>query len=129
MLPIVEEGTVILIGATTENPLYEINAALLSRVKLYVLKSLDEAAINTIIDRALLDTERGLGKYQISLDDKARQLIITHAKGDARIALNILETLVNSSDISRPLELTAADVAMVVDRPRLQYDKKRRPAL
>ena len=124
LLPIVEEGTVILIGATTENPLYEINAALLSRVKLYVLKSLDEAAINTIIDRALLDTERGLGKYQISLDDKARQLIITHAKGDARIALNILETLVNSSDISRPLELTAADVAMVVDRPRLQYDKK-----
>ncbi len=124
LLPIVEEGIVILVGATTENPLYEINNALLSRVKLYVLKALDDAAIGTILNRALTDTERGLGKYAISLDDSARQLIIEHAKGDARTALNILETLVNSSDTSKPWSISEADVALVVDRPRLQYDKK-----
>lgn len=124
LLPIVEEGTVILVGATTENPLYEINNALLSRVKLYVLKGLDAVAIDTILDRALTDKQRGLGTIAISLDSPARQLIIEHAKGDARTALNILETLVNSSDTSRPLLLTDADVALVVDRPRLQYDKK-----
>ncbi|HCF50243.1 MAG TPA: AAA family ATPase [Syntrophomonas sp.] len=124
LLPIVEEGTIILIGATTENPLYEINNALLSRVRLYVMKGLDEDAINKITNRALFDSERGLGKYGISLDDKARRLIVEHAKGDARTALNILETLTNSSDTSRPLHLSEADVALVVDRPRLQYDKR-----
>jgi putative ATPase len=124
LLPIVEEGTVILVGATTENPLYEINNALLSRVKLYVLKGLDDAAIAAILDRALTDSERGLGEYGISLNDPARQMIIENAKGDARNALNILETLVNSSDTSRPLSISETDVALVVDRPRLQYDKK-----
>ncbi|MGI6435047.1 MAG: replication-associated recombination protein A [Syntrophomonadaceae bacterium] len=125
LLPLVEDGTIILIGATTENPLYEINNALLSRVKLYVLKALDDQAISNIINRALSDGQRGLGRYSITLAEDAQALIIEHAKGDARTALNILETLVNSSHpLSRPWHIRQEDIALVVDRPRLKYDQR-----
>ncbi len=96
LLPYVEDGTLILIGATTENPLHEMNNALLSRMKLYLMDALDAGCLRHIIEQALADPERGLGKYDISIDEEAMPMIIQAAQGDARTALNILETLYNS---------------------------------
>jgi putative ATPase len=90
-LPYVEDGTLTFIGATTENPSFELNNALLSRARTYVLKSLTEADIRTIIDAALNDTERGLGVRHIGLSDDSRDRLVSAADGDARRALNLLE--------------------------------------
>lgn len=123
LLPFVEDGTLILIGATTENPLYELNNALLSRLKLYILKALDEAEIAAIIERALSDEERGLGGQQIELGPEGREMIARYAKGDARMALNILETTVNSFKQEGPLRIGADLIAQVTGRPLIKYDK------
>ena len=96
LLPFVEDGSFILIGATTENPLYELNNALLSRLRLYILETLDAKALNQIINEALHDKERGLGNLNISIDQDAIQFITELVKGDARMALNIVEAVVNS---------------------------------
>ena len=90
-LPYVEDGTFTFIGATTENPSFELNNALLSRARVYVLKSLDTEAIRGIIDRALDDGERGLGARALSMDHTLRNLLAESADGDARRALNLLE--------------------------------------
>ena len=90
-LPHVENGTVIFIGATTENPSFELNNALLSRARIYVLEPLGEAAIETVIDRALSDTERGLGAMGIEMAPALRRLLAGAVDGDARRALNLLE--------------------------------------
>ena len=86
-----EAGDVILIGATTENPSFEVNAALLSRSKVFVLKPLDEAAIVRILRKAMTDTERGLGREQPEASDEALAAIARYANGDARAALNLLQ--------------------------------------
>lgn len=91
VLPAVEDGTVTLIGATTENPSFEINRALLSRCRVIVLEALEDAAIDKIIERALNDNERGLGKQQVQLSPEARDMLIHLASGDARAALTALE--------------------------------------
>src|SRR5712671_7655268 len=91
LLPHVEKGTVTLIGATTENPSFEVNAALLSRCRVFTLKALTEEQIITILQRALHDKERGLGQLPIYIDDDALQQIAVFANGDARTALNVLE--------------------------------------
>src|SRR6476661_674681 len=85
-LPRVEAGDIVLIGATTENPSFEVNAALLSRSKVYVLKALGPAQIVTILRRALQDRERGLGNLDVTADDDALAGIARYANGDARIA-------------------------------------------
>jgi putative ATPase len=90
-LPHVEAGTITLIGATTENPSFEINGALLSRVRVFVLQSLTPDDLAALIARALADTERGLGNQQLSIDDDALALLSTEADGDARRALTVLE--------------------------------------
>lgn len=90
LLPFVEDGTVILVGATTENPSFEVNNALLSRARTYVLKALDAADIRLLIDRALADEERGLGSA-VGMEEALRDRLATHADGDARRALNLLE--------------------------------------
>jgi len=90
-LPYVEDGTLTLIGATTENPSFELNSALLSRARVYVLKPLAVAEILSIIDLALSDVERGLGKRQIEIPLELRQRLAEAADGDARQALNFLE--------------------------------------
>ncbi len=90
-LPFVENGTLTFIGATTENPSFELNNALLSRARIYVLKALDEAALEHILSRALSDSEHGLGSRDLSVDDEAMKLIVLAADGDARRALNLLE--------------------------------------
>ena len=101
-LPYVEDGTVIFIGATTENPSFELNNALLSRARVYVLKRLDNETIRKIIDRALSDRERGLGQRTIVLEDELRDLLAEASDGDARKALNLLEI---ASDLVEPDEL------------------------
>src|SRR5437867_9651482 len=91
-LPHVEAGTITLIGATTENPSFEVIAPLLSRARVLVLEPLGAEALGCVIDRALTDVERGLGRTELTLVPAARDFLIAHAQGDARVALNTLET-------------------------------------
>jgi putative ATPase len=90
-LPFVEDGTLVFIGATTENPSFELNNALLSRCRVYVLKSLDKAQIKTVIQQALANTQEGLGHRQLKLEQTALDLLAEASDGDARRALNLLE--------------------------------------
>src|SRR4051795_7891982 len=90
-LPHVEAGTITLVGATTENPSFELNNALLSRMRVFVLNPLTAGDIGGIVDRALLDEERGLGALNLKVDDEAREMIAREADGDARRALTLLE--------------------------------------
>ncbi len=96
-LPYVEDGTLIFVGATTENPSFEVNNALLSRARVYVLKPLTAEDLSRLLDRALSDAERGLGKLQLHLDPAARELLVAAADGDARRMLNLLETAADLS--------------------------------
>jgi putative ATPase len=123
-LPHVEAGTVVLIGATTENPSFEVNSALLSRARVYVLEPLTTAHLVTILRRALADHERGLGAMNVDADDDALTALATHANGDARIALNVLEQAVGLLpviDDRRRLDMTA--LQGLVARRALRYDK------
>ena len=124
LLPFVENGTFVLIGATTENPLYELNNALLSRLRLYILEALDEKALNQIIIEALHDKERGLGSLNISIDQEAVRFITQLVKGDARMALNILEATVNSyADQEKGLHIDVGLLQKICGKPLLKYDK------
>jgi putative ATPase len=125
-LPRVEAGDIVLIGATTENPSFEVNAALLSRSKVYTLKALDEAEIVTIIERALTDPRRGLGSDPIEVADGVVQAIARHANGDARTALNLLELMAGAAPkpadgTTRRLDLELLQQS--VQRRALLYDK------
>ena len=111
-LPFVEDGTVVFIGATTENPSFELNNALLSRCRVYVLKSLDKEQIKTVIEQALADQQSGLGERQLQLDDEALDLLASAADGDARRALNLLE-------IANDLASESGDIA-AIDRAVLE---------
>lgn len=91
MLPFVEDGIVILIGATTENPYFEVNNALLSRCRIFELKPLEKDDLITLIDRTLKDQEKGLGKEKIIIDENAKSFLVDQAGGDARSVLNALE--------------------------------------
>ena len=97
-LPFVEDGTVTFIGATTENPSFELNNALLSRARVYVLKSLSVEEIRMIVDQALTDVERGFGARPLQVDDAQRNALASAADGDARRALNLLEIAVDLSE-------------------------------
>jgi putative ATPase len=123
-LPHVERGTIVLIGATTENPSFEVIAALLSRCRVYVLQRLGEDEVGVILRRALADRERGLGTQPIDAEDDALALIARLADGDARTALNILEvaaTLAPPADGRR--RLTAPLIRDAAQRKALLYDK------
>jgi len=123
-LPYVENGTVILVGATTENPSFELNNALLSRARVYVLKSLQIADIRSVIDRALSDTERGLGARHLQVDDAARDLLAQAADGDARRALNLLEIAADLATATDGGEILAIDtVREVVAGGLRRFDK------
>ena len=89
--PRVEAGDIVLIGATTENPSFEVNAALLSRSKVFVLEPLGDTAVVEILRRALGDPERGLGRHGVEVQEAALRALAGHANGDARVALNVLE--------------------------------------
>ena len=123
-LPRVEAGDIVLIGATTENPSFEVNAALLSRSKVFVLHGLTTAEIATILTRALADADRGLGGEAADVDPEAVDAIAIYANGDARAALNLLELSVAaapSADERRRVD--AARVAQAIQRRALLYDK------
>jgi putative ATPase len=124
-LPHVERGTIILLGATTENPSFEVISPLLSRSMVVVLKSLTDEAIGMILDRALADAERGLGRYRVQLSPEARQRLIGFGNGDARAALTMLEFVVEQtrpgSDTRRVIDEKALDAALV--KKALRYDR------
>jgi putative ATPase len=121
-LPQVEEGVVTLIGATTENPSFEVNNALLSRLRVYVLKRLDDAELGAIADRALSDRERGLGAHEVRLAAGARDLLIAAADGDGRRLLNLLDLAAQL--VPAGAEIDAAILETVVGE-RLHYFDKR----
>jgi len=119
-LPHVEEGTLVFIGATTENPSFELNNALLSRARVYVLRPLSVADLERIIERALTDSEQGLGSSGLTLDPDCRRLIAEAADGDARRALNLLEL---AADLSEGDEIGATEVAEVIAGHVRRFDK------
>src|ERR687889_58874 len=119
-LPRVEAGDIVLIGATTENPSFEVNSALLSRSKVYVLKPLDAGALVTIMRRALEDEVRGLGALHLRATDAALQGLARYANGDARIALNMVEM---AAAAANGRELTAELIADLAQNRALLYDK------
>jgi putative ATPase len=123
-LPYVERGTIRLIGATTENPSFEINAALLSRCRVYTLQGLTELEIIGLLERALADSERGLGARHIAVDDEALATIAAYAGGDARNALNALDVAAKLAEGRGEKLLTKALVSEAMQRRVLLYDKK-----
>ena len=125
ILPHVEDGTLTLIGATTENPSFEVNGALLSRCRVITLEALSDEAIGLIVDRALADTERGLGALRVSLDEDARGLLINLANGDARAALNALEVAALATPPADDAQriLTVDAIVEAYQRRHVQYDK------
>ena len=120
-LPRVEAGDIVLIGATTENPSFEVNSALLSRSKVYVLKPLESAHVAGILRRALTDDERGLGREAVSADDDALAGIARYANGDARVALNMLELAAATARDTKKID--AALVSELAQNRALLYDK------
>ncbi|MFB3817337.1 MAG: replication-associated recombination protein A [Candidatus Methylomirabilales bacterium] len=123
-LPHVERGTVVLIGATTENPSFEVIAPLLSRAKVLVLQPLTEADIRLILQRALEDAERGLGGKRLAASEEALAAIAAWANGDARAGLNLLELSARLSEAARPpRRITPEIVQEAAQRRSLLYDK------
>jgi putative ATPase len=125
-LPRVEAGDIVLIGATTENPSFEVNAALLSRSKVFVLQPLEAEAVERILRRALADRERGLGALTIEVSDDAIGAIARFANGDARAALNLLEFAAASAPMNPETcvrQLGVEQLAHSIQRRTLLYDK------
>jgi putative ATPase len=123
ILPFVEDGTVILIGATTENPSFEVNSPLLSRSRVIVLRALNDDDVRTIVLRALKDTERGLGAQHFAIDDDALDLLVNMSNGDARFALNTLEFAASGAGYSDEPRLTSSLVLEAAQRRAGTYDK------
>jgi len=124
-LPHIEKGTITFIGATTENPSFEVVSPLLSRSKVLVLKLLREDDLLTILSRAIIDEERGLGNYMVEIDTRALKHLARYSHGDARVALNSLEILVQTTapnaQGARIISLAQAEEAM--QKKSLLYDK------
>ncbi|MEX2186791.1 MAG: replication-associated recombination protein A [Pirellulales bacterium] len=122
LLPDVEEGVVTLVGATTENPFFTVNSALVSRSRVFQFEPLSENDIESLIRRALADRQRGFGDVDVRLDDDALEFLARVSDGDARRALGALEVGVLSSD-ERPLHFTRALAEESVQRKAIQYDR------
>jgi putative ATPase len=119
-LPYLEDGTLIFIGATTENPSFEVVSALLSRARVYVLKPLDPKSLESLLRRALADVERGLGSMKLRIEDDALSLLAVAADGDARRALNMLEI---AADLAEGGRIDVAHCAEVAGGTRRRFDK------
>ena len=124
-LPFVEKGSIILIGATTENPSFEINSALLSRCRVFVLQPLKQEDISGIIERALKD-ERGFGLNTIDISSEIIDIIAAFADGDARTALSVLEMVILNSDVNKDGKITVTKelLEQCISKKSLLYDKK-----
>ena len=125
LLPFVEDGTIILIGATTENPYFEVNGALLSRSIIFELKSLSKEDIRTLILRAVTDREKGLGAYDAVIDDDALEFLADVANGDARAALTAIELGVLTTERSADgkIHITLAVASECIQKRVVKYDK------
>lgn len=125
LLPFVEDGTVILIGATTENPYFEVNGALLSRSIIFELKPLSQEDIKTLIRRALTDSVKGLGSYGATIDDDALDFLSDMANGDARSALTAIELGVLTTEPSADgkIHITLSVASECIQRRVVKYDK------
>lgn len=125
LLPFVEDGTIILIGATTENPYFEVNSALISRSIIFELKPLDKEDIKILLLRAVTDEERGLGVYKAKLHDEALEFLADVANGDARAALNGIELGVLTTERSEDgfIHITIEVASECIQKRALKYDK------
>ncbi|OOE90758.1 recombination factor protein RarA [Salinivibrio sharmensis] len=119
-LPHVEAGTVTFIGATTENPSFELNNALLSRARVYRLTSLDESDLEAVIDQALADAQRGLGEQSLTFEEGVKPALTAACSGDARMALNLLEMLADMADS----QVTMSMLKDVAGEKVAQFDKQ-----
>lgn len=124
-LPYVENGTIILIGATTENPSFEVNAALLSRSRVFVLNLLESQEIEVIIKRSLVNKERGLGDKKIKIEQAVIKYLSEMANGDARVALNALELAVSATKPGKDKDviLNKSDIEQSLQKTHLLYDR------
>ena len=123
-LPYVERGSIRLIGATTENPSFEINAALLSRCRVYTLRALEQDDIVALMGRALVDVERGLGAMNLSVEEGALEAVASYSSGDARNALNALEVAAKLAEGRGEKAISKALAAEALQQRVLLYDKK-----
>ncbi len=125
ILPYVENGTLILIGATTENPSFEVVSPLLSRCRVFTLEPLNDEQVEVILRRAMDDRERGLGGFQPRMDADAMKALVTLSNGDSRVALNALELATSAVDVDETgvRNLTAATIEDAMQRRAIMYDK------
>jgi putative ATPase len=123
LLPHVERGTLILIGATTENPSFEVNSALLSRLRVFILESLSDEHVRAIVRRGLADTEQGLGNLQVELSEDAEHFIASISGGDARAALNLLEPAALEAEKHHDGVISIDLVRELAQKRSLLYDK------
>ena len=125
LLPFVEDGTIILIGATTENPYFEVNPALLSRSVIFELKKLSTDDIRTLLLRAVNDTEKGMGSYHAQIDDDALEFLADMANGDARAALTAIELGILTTDRSEDgiIHITLDVASECIQKRVINYDK------
>ena len=126
LLPFVEDGTLILIGATTENPYFEVNGALLSRSRIFELKPLEKEDIEKLIGRAVSDKDRGMGTYEAVIDEDAKEFLADVANGDARAALNAVELGVMTTERSPSdgkIHITLDVAQECIQKRVLRYDK------
>ena len=126
LLPFVEDGTVVLIGATTENPYFEVNGALISRSSIFKLNPLSKENIKLLIRRAIEDSEKGMGSYDVAITDEAVDFLADVSEGDARHALNAIELGVLSTDRDEASGKIVIDMAVAeecIQRRNLRYDK------
>ncbi len=126
LLPFVEDGTIILIGATTENPYFEVNSALISRSIIFELKPLSTENIKDLIRRAVYDKDKGMGAYDAQIDDDALAFLADISGGDARSALNAIELGIISTDRSKDgiIHITLAVAEECIQKRAVRYDKK-----
>ncbi len=123
LLPGVEDGTIVLVGATTENPFFEVNSPLMSRLTLFRTEPIPPDDLERLVDRALGDTERGLGEWGLSIEPEARAVLVSRSGGDARLVLNTLEVaavLAQGRDVTR---IALEDVEEALQRRIVRYDK------
>lgn len=125
LLPFVEDGTIIIIGATTENPYFEVNGALISRSMIFELRPIEKEDIKTLIKRALTDSERGMGAYEAVITDEALDALADIAGGDARHALNAIELAVMTTERNAEgkIEITIPVIEDCIQKRVVRYDK------
>ena len=126
LLPFVEDGTVILIGATTENPYFEVNSALISRSSIFELKPLEKEDIKVLLKRAVEDTQKGMGSFHAQIDDDALDFLADMAGGDARNALNAIELGILTTDRSKDgiIHITVEVASECIQKRVVNYDKR-----